>query len=82
MEKTCKNCSYFCPIYNSKESWIQRMKILSEKYPNMSEEEKATLANNTKLWNQEESLFGFCNNDLNCIESKIPNYINCKYHKP
>lgn len=81
MENTCKNCCYFNAIYQPRECWSDRMEILSEKYPNMSVEERATLANNTRIWEQKETDFGFCKNDFNSIESKIPNHIKCKHHK-
>jgi hypothetical protein len=82
-KNTCANCKHFEKITHPKIGWLERVKHIKENHPNLSHEQQIVLANDNKSWEQQDSGLGFCksNDHLLEIESRIPDYISCKYFK-
>jgi len=80
-KKTCANCKHFEKITKPKMGWLQRMEFAEKNYPDLKTEVLNAWVNHGEDWEQEDSGYGFCysNDHLHEIESKIPDYISCKY---
>jgi len=72
---SCKTCVNFTANREPKDGWISRKCEAKRKHPTISDDEAATLANNSELWELIDTGYGFCN--FHEIEQEIPDHITC-----